>query len=71
MALSPSANELSIHINNAVNGKAYNITCIGCGYLVIVKSRGQIASHYSHDPKFYDSELSFMTGDSITNLLPT
>lgn len=57
MALAFSAEGMPVHIDNAVNGKACNSTCIDCGCPVIAKNRGKIASHYSHDPNFYDPDL--------------
>ena len=56
MALALSIDGMPIHIDNAVNGKACNATCISCGCPVIAKNGGRVAYHYSHDPKFYDPE---------------
>lgn len=57
MALAFAADGMPVHIDDAVNGKACNSTCIDCGCPVIAKNRGKVASHYSHDPNFYNPEL--------------
>lgn len=69
MALALSADGMPIHIDDAINGKACNSTCIGCGCPVIAKNRGKVAFHYSHDPEFYDPEVCNWSPETELHLM--
>tara|TARA_R110002060_G_scaffold66339_1_gene75180 strand:+ start:14761 stop:16152 length:1392 start_codon:yes stop_codon:yes gene_type:complete len=69
MALALSSDGMPVHIDNAINGKACNLTCIGCGCPVIAKNRGKVAFHYSHDPKFYDPEVCNWSPETELHLM--
>lgn len=69
MALALSSDGMPVHIDNAINGKACNSTCIGCGCPVIAKNRGKVAFHYSHDPKFYDPDVCNWSPETELHLM--
>lgn len=69
MALAFSADGMPVHIDNAINGKACNSSCIGCGCPVIAKNRGKVAPHYSHDPKYYNPDLCNWSPETELHLM--
>lgn len=69
MALALSADGMPVYIENAINGKACNSTCIGCGCPVIAKNRGKVAFHYSHDPEFYDHDACSWSPETELHLM--
>lgn len=60
---------MPVYIDNAINGKACNSVCIGCGCPVIAKNRGKVAHHYSHDPNYYNPDLCKWSPETELHLM--